>query len=271
MGLDIYLYRYDDLEKSKKLQEEFQRREKEIWDGYDDGEKYDSLTDDQKKEYRTKVKEMAASLGLDEWGDDADAKEQVEMDSKLFPKHMFKIGYFRSSYNEGGIERILKNFGLPTLYDIFEITDKHQYQIKPDWEQALNNVVSTIFKLGAKGNYRVRPLYIHNYNDNHPKNPKEALDIFLSELESKKESEEKGHEPYNYSNGKGEFNLAEPEKVLAYIPGENRYIFNDRPCMFVVTESSNEWYIQALEIVKETIEYVLKQENKEQYCLHWSS
>jgi len=47
-------------------------------------------------------------------------------------------------------------------------------------------------------------------------------------------------------------------------------IFGERDCVYVVTESDNSWYLQALEIVRETIEYVLSRENKEQYYLHWS-
>jgi hypothetical protein len=77
-------------------------------------------------------------------------------------------------------------------------------------------------------------------------------------------------ERYNYSNAKGNFFPAEPLKVLAVIPGESRYIFSDRPCLFVIKEGDNDWYIKALEIVIATCDYVLAQPNINQYYLHWS-
>jgi hypothetical protein len=87
----------------------------------------------------------------------------------------------------------------------------------------------------------------------------------MEELSKKKQ----GDEGYNYSNSNGEFSFHEPQKVLAMIPGTYK-IFNEQPCVYVVTESDNSWYIQALEIIRDTIKYVLSKENKEQYYLHWS-
>ena len=40
--------------------------------------------------------------------------------------------------------------------------------------------------------------------------------------------------------------------------------------MNAIVEGDNDWYINALEIVKETIEYVLGKDNIDQYYLHWS-
>jgi hypothetical protein len=53
------------------------------------------------------------------------------------------------------------------------------------------------------------------------------------------------------------------------IPGIQT-VLGTRPCIYVVTESDNTWYLQALEVVRETIEFVLSQEDKELYYLHWS-
>ena len=122
------------------------------------------------------------------------------------------------------------------------------------------------------GNYRVESMYTHTLNKDFPKSPDEALKMFLEETEKHAESK-KNHpeaEEYNYSNAKGHFYPAEPLKVLAVIPGESRYIFSDRPCLFVIKEGDNDWYIKALEIVIATCDYVLSQPNINQYYLHWS-
>lgn len=269
MGLDIYLYRYDDYNKTNELQEEFNRREKEIWDGNDVDEKYNLLTDEQKDDYRNRVKEMALSLGLDEWGDDKNGKENIEIDSEKHPEHMFKIGYFRSSYNEGGIERILKNMGLPTMKDVFDYDGEYTFQ--PNWEQALINVKNLIDEFKQKGAYRVHQVSSNIFQEPTILSEKDALKAFLDEMKKDQEANEKypEKEKYNYSSIIGEFSFNEPIKVLAMIPGIHQF-FGDRPCVYVVTESDNTWYIQALEIIQETIEWVLSKENKEQYYLHWS-
>jgi hypothetical protein len=125
--------------------------------------------------------------------------EKVEIDHPDYPDHYFKIGYFRSSYNESGINRILKNMDLPTLNEVFNISDV-EYYFQPDWQKALENVESLIVEFQKKGAYRVRAVY-----------------------------------PENFGN-----------------------------------EVDNSWYIQALEIVKETCKLVLSKEDKEKYYLRWS-
>jgi hypothetical protein len=264
MGLDIYLYRYDDFEKSRELEEKYNDHSEKLWK---EAGEYDNLTKEQKDEISSKVKEYALSLGLDEWGSMEDGKEQIEESHPNYPDHYFKIGYFRSSYNSAGIERILRNLGLPTMDDIF----KHKgedYYFQPNWEESLVRCEETIELFKQEGAYRVHHVSANMFKEPDVHSEKEALDIFLKELEKEKPSNNNG-EKFNYSNSHGDFNMAEPLKVLAMIPGTYK-IFNNQPCVYVVTESDNTWYIQALEIIRDTIKYVLSKENKEQYYLHWS-
>lgn len=261
MGLDIYLYRYDDFEKTKQREELHNEFDEKSWA---EAGGYDSLSDGQKEEVRSKIKEHAKSLGLDEWGSDETTKEQIELDHETYPDHYFKIGYFRSSYNSGGIERILRNLGLPTMDDIFK-HEGEEYEFQPNWEESLVRCEETIQLFKEKGAYRVHHVSQNMFTKPEIHSEKEALDIFLEEIKR----DEMGKERHNYSNKHGHFNMAEPEKVLAMIPGTYK-VFNELNCVYVITESDNSWYIQALEIVRDTIKYVLSQENKEQYYLHWS-
>jgi len=261
MGLDIYLYRYENFEETRRKEDLQSQFTDKLWE---EAGEYDDLTDEQKEEIRRKSKENAVSLGLDENEDDKENVQRVEMDHPDYPDHYFKIGYFRSSYNEGGIERILKNLDLPTLHDVFLDGEDQDYYVKPDWQKALEKVESLISEFQKKGAYRVRAVYPEKFGGEIPKSESEALKIFEEEVARHPNSD------YNYSNGKGEFFFAHPEKILAMIPGQNRYIFNDRPCIFVVSESDNTWYINALKIVKETCEFVLAKEDKDKYYLHWS-
>ena len=262
MGLDIYLYKYKNFEETRRKEKLYDKFSEEIWDK-EPGE-YEDISEERKEAIRKSNKEYALSLGLSEDGSDSGGYERIEIDHPDYPDHYCKIGYFRSSYNEGGINRILGNMGLPVLGELFEV-DKDEYYIKPDWQKALSNIENLIEKFREKPAYRVRAVYPETFGRECPKSEAEALESFQEEIDKTG-----GSCNYNYSNGKGEFSFHEPQKVLAMIPGQSRYIFNDRPCVFVVTESDNTWYLQALEIMAETCRFVLAKEDKEQYYLHWS-
>jgi hypothetical protein len=63
-------------------------------------------------------------MGLDiylEFGKDG---ENIQQNSKKYPTHYFKVGYFRSSYNEWGLNRVLTKTIGKDLYYIFEPPDK---------------------------------------------------------------------------------------------------------------------------------------------------
>lgn len=259
MGLDIYLKRYDDFEATRKAEKEYEELSNKIWD--EDGVKYDDMTDEEKESRRSQLNAGAERLGLDKWGTDETNVESIEMPHPDYPDHYFKIGYFRSSYNDNGIERILRNMGVPTLHDIFSVTDE-DYYIQPNWETALDNVNSAIEKLKGEPAYRVRDVGASIFSEPEVNSPEDAMAILKKRLQE-------GSLDNNYSCSDGEFMFAEPNKVIAFIPGFN-HIFRKTPCVYVVTESDNTWYIEALEIVKSTIEYVLSKDKREQYYLHWS-
>lgn len=259
MGLDIYLERYNNFEDTQARENEYSEFSEKLWENAGD---YDSLTEDQKEEIRSKENKFAESLGLDKWGSDESNREKIELAHPGYPDHYFKIGYFRSSYNAGGIERILENLGVPTMHDIFDFSDEYTFQ--PDWDIALAKCESAINVLKEKGAYRVHHVEENIFRESGIKSEKEALDVFMKNLE-REHSEGMG----SYSNAEGEFYLDKPLEVVAMVPGKTK-IFKERDCVYVITKSENEWYVQALEIVRDTIKYVLSQENKNQYYLRWS-
>jgi hypothetical protein len=261
MGLDIYLYKYENFEETTRKEGLHNEFSEKIWEGLD----YNSLSDEEKEGIRNKSKEYAKSLGLDEWGSDETDKTRIEENHSKYPEHYFKIGYFRSSYNDSGIERILRNLGLPSLSDVFNRSPE-EYIFQPNWESSLKNINHLIEEFSKKGPYRVHDVSPNLFRDPDVNSEKEALEIFIDELSGKKED---GPEMNSYTNAKGEFYLSEPLKVVAMIPGTSN-LLGRRPCTYIVTESDNTWYMQALEIVRDTIQFVLDQEDKEKYYLHWS-
>jgi hypothetical protein len=253
MGLDIYLYKYEDFEETRRLEEEYEAKAEEIWEREAPGD-WDDLTEKQIETVRQKCKELSLGLGLDEWGEGP--SEKISIDSSKYPDHYFKVGYFRSSYNQAGINSVLRSQGLPELADIFNPDD--EYYVKPEWKAALESSRSLLEKIksapGANfGVHRDMPL-------NRVKSEKEALDLFLKE-----KGREVGGEG-SYSTAAGDFFLG-GIKVYAIIPGTSPL---GSPCSFIITDGDMDWYIQAVEIVIETCEYVLSQPDPEKYILHWS-
>lgn len=261
MGLDIYLYKYENFDETTRKEKMHNEFDEKLWEDLD----YDSLSDEEKEEMRNRSKEYAKSLGLDEWGSDEENKHSIETSHTKYQDHYFKIGYFRSSYNDSGIERILGNMGLPTLKDVFTHYDG-EYIFQPNWEDSLKNINSLIEDFSKKGAYRVHDVSPNIFREPDVNSEKEALEVFIQEL-----SRQKGDDPEmnSYTNAKGEFYLSEPLKVVAMIPGTSN-LLGQRPCTYIVTESDNTWYSQALEIVRDTIQFVLDQEDKEKYYLRWS-
>lgn len=201
--------------------------------------------------------------------------ESIELDSKLYPEHMFKIGYFRSSYNSGGINHVLENMGLPTLYDMFPHKDD-AYLFTPKWKESLKLVNKALVAFnhasnGFNGKYDCIDIAATNLFTGPAavKDINTALKIFKNEVETNKSGFT------NYSNRQGHF-FSEPVVARGFVPGVNVL---GQPCVYVITERSKndkgeddnlKWYRESLEIVRETIEYVLAQKDPQEYSLSWS-
>lgn len=130
MGLDVYLYRYENFEETKRLKDEYHKFEKQQFDNLGREATQEDLV-----VIEAAVEAKAAEIGLDEWGETEDG-ERVELESKLHPDSMFKIGYMRSSYNSGGINSILRSMVGKDLYYAFRDDDNEEYCFKPDWPKA---------------------------------------------------------------------------------------------------------------------------------------
>lgn len=258
MGLDVYLYKYQNFEDTQKREAEYSEKTEVLWQ-----KSYDLTTEVEKEIIRKKSQSIAESLSLDEWGSDITLKEKIEMDSKIHPEHYFKIGYFRSSYNGSGINRVLSNLGIMDLHDIFNAGESYEFQ--PNWKLSLNNVNKALSQLKNRGQYRCLSVSKNIFSKDVPNcnSEEEAIKIFMEENKKEDNSFD------DYSNAKGKFFLKEPLKVFALIPGDEN-ILGKVGCTYVIFEDENKYYIEALEIVKETIEYVLSQTDINKYYLHWS-
>lgn len=241
MGLDVYLYKVDSIDKMTRAEAEYESAEE---NGVD-GEELDAL---------------ALKLGLGEYGEYP--RERIEINSAKYPDHYFKIGYWRSSYNPGGINSVMSRAKLPDLYDIMAAENGDRKS--PNWEASQERAKAAIEQFDAwvssgRGEYDV--FHANGYGG--PSDEAEALDTFFDELNKKRDG------GWNdYSNINGEFHL-KGLNVFAIMPGK-RFGMDGAYVIFKKDPETLSYYRQALEIVLETIEWVLSQPDHDGYFLSWS-
>jgi hypothetical protein len=270
MGLDVYLYHYDDFEKSEQLTEEYEKLSEAIYAEY--GE-YDKMSQVEKDEARERSAQLAMSLGLSKWGEDETYKQKIELPSVRHPGHdLFKIGYFRSSYNSSGIDRILRtNCGDKSLSWIFDVNHS-DYHIRPNWKESRDRAELALEELRNQatrfGGLKVEKIdFMHFKRGEVPKDEKEALELVQKHFE-KQAASSFG----SYSSSEGWFFLDKPREIVAIVPGTSTFVGQTAPCVYVAFKEDDafSFYCEAIEIVIETIDYVLSQPDPEKYVLHWS-
>jgi hypothetical protein len=208
--------------------------------------------------------------------------DSIQHNSEKYPNHYFKIGYFRSSYNSWGLNSVLTRTIGKDLYYIFERPGEKS-DFKPKWSDCRMRCIDVIEefsefvkKIGNVSVMCVSPRIFIKEGDSIPENEKDATDIFLKV----KEGKENSLAFRSFSSGDGRFHL-DGLKCYGFIPGKD---YSGRDCTYVVFEPELEDdeglpgdvykdYIKALEIVLETIDYILDKPVKEakKYQLHWSA
>ena len=257
MGLDVYMYKYNqDRATLRKLSEEFKLRSEPLWE--------DGVAE---KERERKLEALRFEFGLaDNWGGfTPEQRENIELDSTKHPKHMFKIGYMRSSYNAGGINRILgTHCEGASLYSLFSAPDGGE-QDEIDWAKARDNCNAAAQKLravrdGAKWAASEVDASLLGVS---PVSERQAIEIAEKTLKP----EDSGFE--NYSNRDGTW-FTKGIPVYGVVHSRNCL---GAPSVWLITKadpSHMTWYIEALEVAAEMCEWVLAQPDPKQFSLYWS-
>lgn len=265
MGLDVYLRRYENFG-------DFQAREKAAEEATDalyksrfpnEGD-YDKLTKEQQLAFWEESRNIERSHGT-YYGEEV-GRTGIRLDSTQYPDHHFKVGYFRSSYNDGGINSVGRRLGLPGLYEIFDPGD--DYEFAPDWSGCKERANSVLAQWRAKaselGDLSVRAFDGNPFIVPTIHSESEAMAVYQKTIA-------RGSSFDAYETGEGFF-TKDPLQVLAVIQGTKERLGRPAPCQYLIVRDPGayEFYIHALEIVLETINYVLSQPDPEKYILHWS-
>jgi hypothetical protein len=269
MGLDVYLRRFEDFADTRRRESEY---EAETNPPYEDS-KYGQMSAAEKDELRGRCKAIAARLGLGEWGSDELRVQKIELPSACYPDHYFKIGYFRSSYNDGGINHIVENLtGKPGLYYVFDRKPDDEYHFRPDWAAAKARALALVDEIQVRikvdgGEYRVMFKASNIFEQpgemrKRCSSSEDAMNLFREQL--------RGDHKSAYYNKAGFFSFKEPLKVSALISEIGPL---DQAGTYVVYDATDntKWYLDALEIVAETCDWVLARPDVDKFYLSWSS
>lgn len=271
MGLDVYLYRVDNFERMKQQTGEYSRLSEARWN--ETTKKvggWEKLTDAQQEQLRRMDRELAASLGLGEEGR-YPRNEGIELNSQLHPDHMFKVGYFRSSYNDGGINAVARARGLPGLYDIFG--EPNEYNFRPNWEECLvraENALRDWKKAEADptASYQVMEEAFNSFREPELIDKTTSLELTVNEISHQKSFE-------TWKSSEGTFSKNGFQVVGVRLGLVKSWNGRDVPGVHIVYKTEENmitWYRESIEIVVETIRYVLEHQGEgEEYYLAWSS
>jgi len=271
MGLDIYLYRYDKPRAKVEAENEaWEAVTSAIWDEtvrkFGDSKNW---TPEQSSAWKAETRKAAKKNGrVGKW-DDHPSEVKIEQDSAKYPNHMFKIGYFRSSYNSGGINCILRDRIGQDLYSILGLSHD-EYCQQPNWGAAIKRIDSAMEQYEAllmDNPWRVVECAHNMFSPKTRVEDKEALVIAQKELGQKRSKTDFTA----YSNNAG-FWCPEGMMVYGAVNGVDAL---GSPACFLITKDGGgpeglRWYLHAMEIVKETAEWVLSQKDKTKYWLHVS-
>ena len=280
MGLDIYLYRFEDYAKAMAIESEYETESSKIWERYP--AKYDDMTDDQRSECRGACDALKERMGLGQYGEvKPPLRSKIEEPSKLHPDNICSLGYFRSSYNDSGFDRVTKTVvGLDGFYWIFGVDGQpEEYEVLPDWQASRGRAAEMVErlkgKIGSSDNvfcFHVGPNIFDHPDELHRRVPDRdaALKIYREQVEQFGAREKDSPFGSNgYSNRDGSFYLGEPLEIVAAVPG---FHFNTIG-VFLIGKRSDDVlssYIESAEIAVETCDYVLATGEPEKHRLAWS-
>lgn len=283
MGLDVYLHRIPNYDDITRREAEYEKRSEETWDSIcGKNVRYENIPDELKKKASAATSQIAKQLGLDDYGSATSSeRESISIDSAKYPEHYWKVGYWRSSYNESGINNVLKSAVGTDLYDIVQPPDG-EYEFQPNWAKVKKRATSVLkqFKQHVKNvdGYRITKIQPNMFMgfDKLPKSEFEALNEFTKVRTEHAKHHRTGSDFNWFSNGIGEYFLGEHMQLAAAIPGIDEHHFSGKPMpvTYLVYKFEDDdgynHYIQSLEILIETCDFALAQPDVDKLYLAWS-
>lgn len=313
MGLDVYLYHYDGDTNIKNehalLNEHVKHIDnliKPIWQS------------DCDREVAIKKSKIVASryfekhnlpLKVNEFGPSIQ-ETAINHDSSLYPNHIFKIGYFRSSYNSNGFN----NYMLNTCdYDLGKIFEPTEYLTLPNWKKAKIRASHAVKQIQFADGFDIMSLsssvldilfniqpdmsYYDQLKKYRSAKPSEDMILFEDPLVvyavtnnciicKKGNNYEVFDIPFSFIEYEEKqkalkkfFNHQKRKKFDRYRDIDGHFFFDglkvfaiirNEPLFSFIIKTDKQFYAQASEIILETINWVLDKNDPENYYFYWS-
>ena len=136
MGLDIYIYELlKPIDLIYPIEVEYKNLESELWEASGAGQKGVNVVKEEQAYYK-RMKQIAERMNIED-EEVKDSRRIIDIPSEKYPDHYWKIGYFRSSYNSGGINSVCRDNNIPDMYSVFDMTDNFGNYFLPNWEECL--------------------------------------------------------------------------------------------------------------------------------------
>lgn len=287
MGLDIYVYHYTtDPARVHAIEDQYNERCEALY--ADDAPPADVRGDeDRTRAWRDGERaRIAAELGLvgGEYSAEHPGKVRLDAPSRFAPENINRVGYFRSSYNDGGINRVIPRVtGEDKGYGYIFGNEDAAYHFAPDWRRTRERALEVLGLLEAAnargqghGVMEVAPNPFGDWTrEAGATSEHEALELFLTKHLSGLKRPDPFGDGGGYSDLTGEYFRA-PLKVRALIRGglQRKGYGAPVPVLYAVYESEHgavhPSYLDSLKVVVETCDHVLAQPDPERWLLHWS-
>lgn len=194
--------------------------------------------------------------------------------SKVDPDHLWKLDYIRSSYNAGGFNTVMRAAGLGDLYWIFGEPDG--FHTFPDWADALDRARLVRKAYEGAAPYRAMAVSHNPFRDGGklygPQREHEAITIAEAMLE--KWGDRNDELGQVFGNADGSF-MPSGFEIVAALPGFEEFSINgdERAATWLVYKTDDDHrkhYLTSLDILIESIEWVLARPDTELYFYLWS-
>lgn len=237
MGLDVYLYDKASHEQTERHEREWE----ELWERKDRGE----ITEAEYDQLRKTITQYASHAGAP---------------SETNPGHLFNRRYLRSSYNEGGFNRVAENVAGHDLYWIFEplgvefdgwdglVTRAHEQSLEQCRDRA-RQVADEIRGWDRLKVTELRGPMLGGADHMWPKHPTKDQVLTWAREELARKSALDG----SYSTAKGTV-FPEGFEILAVTQGAPEFGFTSEPVTYAVFRVDDEalaHYVQAALITAE--------------------
>jgi len=258
MGKTIKVIFFNDAKDTLSREYQYAKRAAEI---------KEKLSDASEDTVQDALDKLAIECGVNIFGEDPKTKDYFELRSEINPDHEFKIGAWSLDDSSMGLDYVLNSYDIKNVFDSLNTSltkvDPELDGYKVDWKKALVNISKVLTEFRGKLNKEDNE-YFGMYPQPFITCMKDQ-GVSVSSINALAlTASERTRFPKNHSNEDGMFFSRKPKEVHAVING----IYGEQKCVYLIYYQNLTWYVQALEVIKETIDIISRLSKDKQNKAH---